>query len=111
MLAAHLQAGNVGAFTDHPDRDNPTARTLSERIDHLLSVRSFVCHDAATFSPGVQGLGNLLSMFDVGGYKSDANAWSCRMQMGGQVHAITHPRSYVQLTNELRKLTPPGSDV
>jgi len=33
-----------------------------------LSVRGFVCHDAATFPLGVQGLGNLLSMFDVAGY-------------------------------------------
>ncbi|SDO73568.1 hypothetical protein SAMN04489798_3718 [Pseudomonas arsenicoxydans] len=67
-IAAHLQAWYVGAFTDHPNGDNPTTRTLSECIDHLLSIRSFVGNDAASFPSGIQGLSNFLSVLNVGGY-------------------------------------------
>ena len=66
-VAAHLQAWNVGAFADHSDGDNPAASTLPERIDHLLRIRGFVGHEAATLTPSIQGLDNLLGVLNISG--------------------------------------------
>ncbi|MCY1458739.1 hypothetical protein D9M71_761480 [compost metagenome] len=40
---------------------------MPEAIDHLLGIRGSIGHDSAAFPSGLQSLGNLLGVLDIGG--------------------------------------------
>jgi|TARA_B100001123_G_C14558455_1_gene729245 hypothetical protein len=51
-VTAYLESRNVGSFTDHPYRNDPSIRGGSEVIDDLMSFRSPARHNNGFLTQG-----------------------------------------------------------